>query len=88
MQYHSFIIISLHGVWHAVTSSASEDCVQQIQSFYGLYMPWKVTGDMMSTSALAISDRSLAFKIRQYVGLWAPGATTIVIKTPVKKKKK
>jgi len=39
---------------------------------------------MISTSALATSDRSLAFKIRQNVGLWAPGATTIVIRIPVK----
>lgn len=50
--------------------------------FYGLYMPWKVTGDMTSTSARAISDRSLALRIRQYVGLWAPGHTTMVSRTP------
>lgn len=59
------------------------DDVDGKELFYGLYMPWKVTGDMMSTSARAISDRSLALRIRQYVGLWAPGHTTMVSSTPV-----
>lgn len=35
-----------------------------------------------STSALAISDRSLALRMRRYPGLWEPGATTIVSSTP------
>lgn len=48
----------------------------------GLYIPWKVTGMLHSTSALAISVRSLALRIRRYPGLWEPGATTMVSSTP------
>lgn len=35
-----------------------------------------------STSALAISVRSLALRMRRYPGLWEPGATTMVSRTP------
>lgn len=48
----------------------------------GLYIPWKVTGMVHSTSALAISVRSLALRMRRYPGLWEPGATTMVSRTP------
>lgn len=51
-------------------------------SHQGLYMPWKVTGMVQSTSARAISDRSLALRMRRYPGLCEPGATTMVSSTP------
>lgn len=38
---------------------------------------------LQSTSALAISDRSLALRMRRYAGLWEPGAATMVNSTPV-----
>lgn len=53
-----------------------------LSGFYGLYIPWKVTGMLHSTSARAISDRSLALRMRRYPGLWEPGATTMVSSTP------
>lgn len=51
--------------------------------YYGLYIPWKVTGMSHSTSALATSDRSLALRMSMYAGLWEPGAATMVSITPV-----
>ena len=50
---------------------------------YFLYIPWKVTGIGQSTSALAISDMSLALRISMYPDFWAPGDTTTVNRTPV-----
>lgn len=49
-----------------------------------LNSPWKVTGILVSTSALATSLKSLAFRIRRYAGFCpAPGLTTTLRTTPV-----
>lgn len=57
--------------------------ISWVMHHQGLYIPWKVTGMSHSTSALAISDRSLALRISMYAGLWEPGAATMVNSTPV-----
>lgn len=52
-------------------------------------MPWRVTGIMTSTSARAISVRSVALSMRRNAGLWVtPGFTTILRRTPKKSRKK